>query len=248
LKFISAWRFLTIIPLPVRHENTLDDIGYSQVYFPVVGIIIGLILAGLNWILNFVFPQLVTDVLLIVFLIIITGALHLDGLGDTLDGFGGKTIEERHRIMHDHHTGSFGIIGIVCIIILKITLLSAIPQSWHWRTLLLFPMLGRWAMVYAINLFPYARTTGIGKIFKERANRLILLIASLITIALSFLLFYYSGLIISIGVAGIITGVAFLFKKHFSGLTGDNYGAINEIAEVMVLLFVVLFINNNWWL
>jgi adenosylcobinamide-GDP ribazoletransferase len=246
LKFITAWRFLTIIPLPFRHDNTPNVVGTSQVYFPVVGLIIGMILAGLNWILNFVFPPLVIDVLLIVTMIIITGALHLDGLADTCDGMGGKTIEERWQIMRDSHTGSFGIVGIVCAILLKLILLSVIPQSWFWRTLLVFPMLGRWAIVYAINLFPYARPSGIGKIFKDKAHWLILLITSILVLLINGLLFRWKGLIISILVIGVVTGVAFFFKKRFAGLTGDNYGAINEIAEISALLLIVLFANNRW--
>jgi adenosylcobinamide-GDP ribazoletransferase len=246
LKFITAWRFLTVIPLPFRHDNSPDVVGTSQVYFPVIGLIIGMILAGLNWSLNFVFPHLVINILLIVTSIIITGALHLDGLADTSDGMDGKTIEERWQIMRDSHTGSFGIVGIVCSILLKLILLAVIPQIWFWRTLLVFPVLGRWAIVYAINLFPYARPSGIGKIFKEKARWSILLIASVIVFLISGLLFRWTGLIISAGVIVIITGVALFFKKRFAGLTGDNYGAINEIAEISALLLIVLFTNNNW--
>jgi len=109
-----------------------------------------------------------------------------------------------------------------------------------------FPMLGRWAIVCAINLFPYARPSGTGKIFKEKTHWLILLVTSIIVLLISGLLFRWTGLIISAGVIVIITGIAFFFIKRFAGLTGDNYGAINEIAEIITLLLIVLFTNNNW--
>ena len=148
--------------------------------------------------------------------------------------------------MRDSHAGSFGVISIASIIALKVIFLFLVPQSWFLRTLIILPLIGRGTMVYAITLFPYARPFGLGKLFKEKTTRATLAIASLITLLLAGLLLRWAGLLIAAAATGVITGIAFFFRRKFSGLTGDNYGAINEIAEVTVLFMVVLLSNNNW--
>lgn len=117
MSFIAALRFLTIIRLGWLRESTADELKRSAGYFPLVGLLIGLMLAGLNWLLGFVLPQAVVNVLLIVASVLITGALHLDGFLDTCDGLGGHgTPEERWRIMDDSRAGGFGVIGIATLL------------------------------------------------------------------------------------------------------------------------------------
>jgi len=123
LSFLAAFQFLTSIPLPGRR------------YFPVVGLIIGLILAGLNWLLSLILPSAVVNALLIVVLVIITGALHLDGFVDTCDGIAGhKAVEDRWRVMHDSRAGAFGIVGVVLLLLVKyvsLFILMPAPQAWE---------------------------------------------------------------------------------------------------------------------
>ena len=106
MRFLAALTFLTIIPLPRRWKVSPEEVGQSAAYFPAVGAIIGLILVGLNWLLSLLLPSAVVNVLLIVSLVVISGALHLDGFVDTCDGIASyKSVEERWQVMRDSRVG-----------------------------------------------------------------------------------------------------------------------------------------------
>lgn len=248
MKFLAAWRFLTIIPLPFRRENTEAEITGSLVYFPVVGLIIGIILAGLGWLLNLFLPQLVVAILLVIALTSITAAMHIDGLADTLDGLGGKDTEERLHIMRDSHHGSYGIVGIVVILLLKVITLSTIPEHWILLTLIAFPVVGRWTMVYCITIFSYVRPSGLGTLFKKSATLTVFIMTTLLTLIVVAFTLHGGGVIIMALVLFMVIAVSSFFNKQFGGFTGDNYGAINEIAEGTFMLLVVLFSYRGWFL
>ncbi|MBA7495782.1 Adenosylcobinamide-GDP ribazoletransferase [subsurface metagenome] len=241
MRFLAALQFLTIIPLPWRRKVSPEDLARSTGYFPVVGVIIGLLLAGLNWLLGWFLPMAVVHVLLIVFLAVISGALHLDGLADTCDGIaGGKTPEERWQVMRDSRVGSFGIVGVCCLLLVKYISLNNVPETLLMATLVLMPVVSRWAMVYAIFVYPYAKPSGLGKVFKQGVNWLKFVMATLIALAVAVILARLAGLAIMVGIWIIVVIMATYLKRKFSGLTGDTYGAINEVAEVCVLLLVCL--------
>ena len=247
MRFLAALKFLTIIPLPWWREVSPGEIGRSIVYFPVVGIIIGLILAGLNWLLCLLLPSAIVNALLIVSLVVISGALHLDGFVDTCDGIAGhKTVEERWQVMHDSRAGSFGIVGAFCLLLVKYVSLNSVPESWLMITLVLMPVVSRWAMVYAIFAYPYARPSGLGKVFKQGASWQRLVIATVITLVVAGVLARLAGLVVMLGVWVIVIAMAAYLKRKFAGLTGDTYGAINEVAEVCILILVCLLAHNRW--
>ena len=241
-RFLAALQFLTIIRIPWRREVQTEDLGRSAGYFPVVGLIIGLILAGLNWLFGLILPSSVANALLIVSLVILSGALHLDGFVDTCDGIGGhKPVEARWEVMHDSRAGGFGIVGVVLLLLVKYVSLDSIPEPLLMMTLVLMPVLSRWAMAYAIFIYPYARPSGLGKVFKQGTSwprfTMATLIAFVIVVALIPLL-RLTGLAAMFGVWIITVVLAAYFKSKFSGLTGDNYGAINEVTEVAVLILI----------
>jgi len=247
LKFLAALSFLTVIPLPRRREVSPEQVGRSIGYFPVVGIIIGLILAGLYWLLRLVLPSAVVSGLLLVCLVVLTGGLHLDGFVDTCDGIAGhKTPEARWQVMRDSRAGAFGIVGVCCLLIVKYVSLNSVPDSLMMMTLVLMPVVSRWAMVYAVFAYPYARPSGLGKVFKQAASRRRLAIATLVALAVAIPWFRLAGLVIMLGVWAIVVAMAAYLKGKFSGLTGDTYGAINEVAEVSVLILVCLLAHNQW--
>jgi adenosylcobinamide-GDP ribazoletransferase len=247
LRFLAALTFLTIIPSPRRCEVSPEEVGRSAGYFPAVGAIIGLILIGLNWLLGLLLPSAVVNVLLIVFLVGITGALHLDGFVDTCDGIAGyKTVEERWQVMHDSRVGGFGIIGACCLLLVKYISLNSVPETLLMATLVLMPVLSRWAMVYAIFAYPCAKPSVLGKTFKQGANWQMLTMATLTTLAVTAIVARLAGLVIMLGTWIIIIVMAAYLKRKFSGLTGDTYGAINEVAEVCVLILVCLLAHNQW--
>ena len=148
--------------------------------------------------------------------------------------------------MRDSHIGSFGVAAIACLLLLEYASLINIPRAWLFYSLILMPTAGRWAMVYVITAFPYARPSGLGTVFKENAGRWSLIIASIIVLAVAGGLLRWAGLVIMVVVWGITAGLAVFFKRRFAGLTGDNYGAINEIVEVTVLMMVVLLSHMHW--
>ena len=247
MSFLAALRFLTIIPLPGRREASSEELGRSIVYFPLVGVIIGLILVGLNWLLGLLLSSALTNVLLVVSLVAVSGALHLDGLVDTCDGLaGGKTVEERWRVMDDSRAGGFGIIGVCCLLLVKYVALNNVPASWLMPTLVLMPMLSRWAMVYALFAYPYAKPSGLGKVFKQGASRLRFIVATLIALVAAVILAQLSGFVIMLAIWVIALAVATYLKGKFGGLTGDTYGAINEVAEVCILILVCLLAHSGW--
>ena len=256
MRFLAALSFLTIIPLPHRREISPEEVGRSIAYFPVVGVIIGLILAGLNWLLGLFLPSALVNGLLIISLVVISGALHLDGFVDTCDGIAGhKTVEERWWIMHDSRAGAFGIVGVFLLLLVKYVSLNSVPETLLAATLVLMPIVSRWAMVYAIFAYPYARPEGLGKVFKQGANWQRFTIATIITLAAAIGLarlanmayFYLAGLVIMVGIWVMVVAMVAYLKRKFSGLTGDTYGAINEVAEVGVLILVSLLAYNQWF-
>ena len=212
----------------------------------MVGLIIGFILAGLSWILRFVLPQGIANALLLVVLVILTGALHLDGLADTCDGLAGhKTAEDRWRIMRDSRVGGFGVIGIVLILLVKYVSLNSIPGTIMIASLVLMPVASRWAMTYAIFAYPYARPSGLGKVFKEGTRWPEFIVATIVTIVVATLSMKLIGLAMLAIIWLIVVVLAAYFKKTFAGLTGDNYGAINEISEASVLILVNVFVHSG---
>ena len=255
MSFLTVLRFLTIIPLPWRREVSQEEIGRAIGYFPVVGVVIGLILAGLNWLLSLFLPSVVVNALLLVSLVVITGALHMDGFVDTCDGIGGhKAPEARWRIMSDSRVGGFGIIGAVLLLLVKYVSLNNVPETLLMATLVIMPVVSRWAVVYAIFAYPYAKPSGLGRVLKQEASWLRFTLATIVALGVAIGLarwanityFYLVGLVIMVGIWVIVMAMAAYLKRKFSGLTGDTYGAINEVAEVGVLILVLLLAHNQW--
>jgi adenosylcobinamide-GDP ribazoletransferase len=244
---LVALQFLTSLPVSLKCELSPQQLGRATAFFPLVGLGIGGILAGLNWLLNWILPASVVNVLLIVALVIVTGAMHLDGLSDTCDGIAGhKTVAERWKVMHDSRVGAFGVIGLVLTLLAQYVLLNNVPPDRMTAVLLFMPVVSRWAMVYAIFAYPYARPTGLGKAFKEVTGWRQLTTATIITLGVAgalYPLFYVSGFLLIGGILIISTGLASYLKRKFAGLTGDTYGAINEAAAVMALVCVVIILK-----
>ncbi|MBA7661318.1 Adenosylcobinamide-GDP ribazoletransferase [subsurface metagenome] len=241
MRFLAALQFLTIIPIPWRREVSPEELGRSAGYFPVVGLIIGLILVGLDWLFGLILPSSVANALLIISLVVITGVLHLDGFVDTCDGIAGhKTAEDRWRVMHDSRVGGFGIVGVVLLLLVKYVSLNSIPLPLMMTTLVLMPVVSRWATVYAIFAYPYAKPSGLGKAFKQGTSWPRFTMATLIALVVVVGLAQLVGLAIMLLIWVMTVAVAAYLKSKFSGLTGDTYGAINEVAEVGVLILVTL--------
>jgi len=228
--------------------------GRSIAYFPVVGAVIGLLLVLFNWLFGLFLPGEIANGLLLVSLVAITGALHLDGFIDTCDGIAGhRTVEERWRIMHDSRAGAFGIVGVVLLLLVKYASLNSLPDGLLLATLVLMPVISRWATAYAVFAYPSARPTGLGSLFKQGASWPGFAAATVVTLALviglarlaNITYFYLAGPALMLAVWVITVAVAAYLKWKFSGLSGDNYGAINELSEISVLILVGLMAHNS---
>ena len=230
-------------------SSRIEDTGRSTAFFPVVGLVIGLILVGLNWFFRFFLPPALTSALLVAAGAVLSGGLHLDGFIDTCDGvFVRRTPEERLRIMDDSHVGAFGVIGGVLVLLVRYAALSNLSADIIPVALILMSLTGRFLMVWAVFAYPYARPEGLGKIFKQQTTLLRLILAMLITLVAAFGFARFTGLVI-IGISWVIINIVTLyFRSRLGGLTGDTYGAVNEIAEVSVLILFNIMSTTGWFI
>lgn len=241
MNFFNAFRFLTIIPLPIKAPGKVEDMGRSLIFFPLVGLFIGLLLAAIYWALSFILPLPVVTGLVITALAVITGALHLDGFIDSMDGlFISGSPEKRLEVMKDSRAGSFGVAGAFLLLLLKFLSLENLPESSRLFSLILMPALSRWCVVWPLSLFPYARPQGLGKTFKFQATWSRVIIATLLAAAISIAIFRFKGIIIMAGLWIIAMLAALFINRRLSGLTGDSYGAIIELGDLSVLLLILI--------
>ena len=235
MSFLAAIQFLTLVPPIIRRPFEKRELGAAVGYFPVVGLLLGLTLAGLTVALGMLFPRDIQVALLLSSWVVLTGALHLDGFLDACDGlFGGHTPESRLRILRDHCVGAFALAGGVLLLLLKYAALRDL--SCQWMTLLVAPTLGRWGMSLAVVTFPYARPEGTGRDIKDNAGWSQLTLATCIALVVVLLIARWKGLA-AMFLAGLTVWAGARFTtRRIPGLTGDIYGALCEVIEVVVLL------------
>jgi adenosylcobinamide-GDP ribazoletransferase len=239
--FLLAWQFLTILPGGKKDADISPrDLGRSMSYYPLVGLLLGAILWGTYWLFSHVFPRTLCDGLVILLLAVVTGALHLDGLADTLDGMAaGKSAEERLRIMRDHRVGTFGVVGLILILGIKFLALNSLPEEIIGKTLLVALALSRWSMVQLTYRAPYARPEGgLGRIFKENVKKREMALATAFSLIIAVFLLRFWGAVLWLAVGVSALGIQLFFQKKIGGVTGDILGAANETHEVLVLLMV----------
>lgn len=234
----AALSFLTILPCPRRSFSALE-MGRAVAYFPLVGLLIGALVMFVAVVVLARLPYALAAALTLVFWVVLTGALHLDGFLDCCDGlFAPGTPEKRLNILRDPRHGSYAIVGGVLLLLVKYQALLELPQ--RVPTLLLAPVLGRWSMVLAIVLFPYARSVGLGRDMKQHARWPHLLFASLIPAGLIAEMASWVALAAAFIAIGVTLMAAWLAVRRIGGLTGDVYGAICELVETAVLLTIVV--------
>ena len=243
--FLIALQFLTILPVKIKVGITKKDFGKSLVYFPAVGLVIGLLLILALSIFGSL-PSLVVAALILVTSIIITGGLHLDGFADTCDGFYGSNPPEKIlEIMKDSRIGAMGVVGIVSLLLIKFTLIASIPKDFLWKALIGMAVFSRWSQVLACSLSKYARKEGKAKYFVESATERDAFITGLLVFGLFLLLLQVKGVAIFFISLFLILSFINWIKLKISGMTGDTIGAINEIAEVLVLLLFLFLSKPN---
>ena len=240
----------TSIPGARQWSPSQKEISNSRAFYPAVGLLLGLLLVGLEWGCGEVFPDYLSAAVLLVSLIVVNRGLHLDGLMDTCDGiFGGFTPERRLEIMRDSQVGAFGVAGAAGILLLKygalVSLLELSGSGIAW-SLLLFPMLSRWSMVVALGAFPYVRSQGLGSPFHQGGIAWPTALAGVTAIAGAVLLGSIAGAGMFAGATLITWVLGRSVAAKLGGLTGDSYGAINEVIEMLALMAVVAMASHGW--
>ncbi len=230
-----AFNLLTTIPLPASKDWQAGDSGRAAGWYAFVGLCLGGIVAALVSLLGLYFPQTVSAAISLAVWVALTGGLHLDGLADCFDGmFHASSPERRLQIMKDPHVGSFGVVGLILVLLVKFSLLASLSPGRAVGAILLSASLARWCVTLA-GTQPLARPDGMGADFATGLKKSSLFLGALIPAALGIWLGIAGGLAIGLGLLATFL-VLRIAKKNLGGVTGDVFGMIIELVEVSVLL------------
>jgi adenosylcobinamide-GDP ribazoletransferase len=231
---LGAFAFLTI--LPIKYTSS-EKPGRIFAYFPLVGLLIG---AAVSLVASITFlPRDVVAFMTLTGWVGLTGALHLDGFGDSCDGLlATVTPERRLEIMKDPRAGAYAVVGLVLLLLGKWVALREVAPL----LLILPPVMGRWAMVLAAYAFPYARSSGMGGYFREGFGRAQVLFATIITCVVALAFGWPRLLILVIAPLTVAFVGRWAASRLGGGLTGDVYGALCELTELLCLLILTITI------
>jgi cobalamin 5'-phosphate synthase/cobalamin synthase len=230
--FALAFNMLTILPFFKVHTFFKGINGYSAMFYPLVGFLIGAILWGVHSLLQTQLPPAHLAVLIFTLWILLTGALHLDGLSDTIDGlFVSK--ERAFEVMKDAHVGGMGMIFTFAFLALKLSSLIYFEAYYLLPVLL---MISRLNATLAIYFFPYA-SKGVGALLKEELSLKMVLFALFYSCVLVYFFSFGTAFFLSL-LVGLLC--AAFFVKRLGGLSGDIYGFIIEVSELILLNAVII--------
>ncbi len=240
-RFLIALTFLTRIPLPFNTAFDQEDFRKAQPFYPLVGLIIGLGLLLLWKITSLIFPPLIVAAFLIAGEIFLTGGIHLDGFMDSMDGLlSGRNREKTLEIMKDSRIGSYAAVHLLTLLILKFAFFATLDPQVMPFILILYPALSRWALLAAILYFPYIRSEGLGKGLHENATHLFFIIEGLVLVIAAFFLLHWTGPLLCLSALLTSWLMGQRVTKILGGLTGDIYGAIIEICQLIILIFAYI--------
>lgn len=264
--FLLALQFLTIIPVRMETDFSEEEMPRSAVFFPAVGAVQGCVAAGVAFFTIPLFTPEIAGVLLVMALIISNGGFHLDGLADTFDALAVKSSGDseadrakRLAVMKDSSTGAIGVTAIALVLLMKCLLISNIISCsvsvTRYALLFLLPVFSKWVMVPAAYHGTAARKDGLGRVFIENVLVRDLVLSSLITLLLSFVV---AGILQQTPSATgtllfMLLAVLYLFsfaavkfcRLRFGGITGDSFGAISEIAEIIFLMVASIWLRHS---
>lgn len=244
----AAFYFLTSIPV-TKKNVPLEDIARGLWAFPFVGLFIGVVLSLVNLLRFIFFPDILLISLLLVTWVWITGALHIDGFIDCCDALlCPRTKTERLAILKDVSTGSFGVAGAVLLFIVKFSALLSVPGIPLLILLPLSAVTGRSAILYVMYRFPYARQEGLGKLFRDNIKTRDLFVCLVVLLCITSGCSFFRCPVY-LGIITLVTCITFseLFGRwvlsKIPGFTGDVYGAVCELTEVVTLITAVVVLK-----
>ncbi|MFW5988980.1 MAG: adenosylcobinamide-GDP ribazoletransferase [Desulfosudaceae bacterium] len=231
---LAALHFTTILPLGQGEFNPRAMVAGM----PLAGLVIGLLLAVFDWLAGTIWPPPAVAALDLVFLAVITGGLHLDGVADTADGlYGGQNRESALAIMKDSRTGAIGVVALVCCLAVKWAGLVSLEEG-RFVLLLLVPAYARAGSLIGFRTLPYGRPEGgtAGAFFDESGSwppwRWLVPVVALSLLAGS------GFLVINAGFVVITAIVLWFYKQKLNCITGDMLGAMIEVTEALLFLMV----------
>lgn len=237
----GALSFLTVVPVGRGTAPAASDVGRGAVYFPLVGACIGGAVALTAWAASLVLPLSLAALIGVAAGALLTGALHLDGLADTADGYGGRTRARALEIMRDHTVGSYGVIAVVLDLGLRTAALASLLPSPH--RLLYLVAAGALSRSLAIGLgalLPNARADGTQASMLEGVGPGRAAAAAVAGVLVSVLVARWAGILAALGIAAVGVLWGWHCQRRLGGMTGDTLGAASEAAEVLVLLVGVV--------
>lgn len=240
--FFLMLQFFTRIPIPVEIAVNPEDFPRGVRYFPLVGLVIGILDALCFWLCALGLEKTIAVILTLLFNALITGALHLDGLADTCDGiFSARSKEKMLEIMKDSWLGTNGAIAIFFDLALKAALLYQLNEVSIIRALIVIPVISRTTMAFLMIVCSPARPEGgLGNLFIGKLKPEDILIASVLCLIIAVSVISVHVLpVIAFNLLGFIWYRRLVTAK-IRGMTGDTLGAMNEVSEVITLLGLVL--------
>ncbi len=239
---IIAFQLLTRLPTPPLEKITPHNLGRSLLYYPLVGLVIGLLLAALNWLLFSATIEL-TAALVLILWVIITGGLHLDGLGDSADAWiGGYGDRKRTlEIMKDPYCGPAAVVAILLVLITKYASIQHVTEYSQYLALIIIPVLSRSFIVVLFLTTPYVRQNGLGESLATHLPRTQAWFVVCSVILISILLLKSAGLILLLSALLGFIVLRWWMLARLKGTTGDTAGAMVELLEVVLLVSFSLF-------
>ncbi len=240
--FLQALSFLTILPFGQISPSEDKELARSMAFFPLVGLVIGLLLAIGYYLFSFILPKSLTLWLTLGLLALLTRGLHLDGFADTMDGLAsGGPREKILEVMRDSRIGAFGVISLILLIGAKYFALDQISTKSIPYSLMLMAVMGRNSMVLVCYRSPYARSgEGLGKPFTENLGTREIALSFVSTFGIALLLMGVKGVSVFLGIGIFSLGYRALFIKKLGGVTGDILGAANELVELLCLILLII--------
>jgi adenosylcobinamide-GDP ribazoletransferase len=242
LEFISAVQFLTRIPVP-SHPYEADSLARSVKFFPLVGAVVGGGAALLHLLLAPHLPRLIAALLVLVYLVLVTGCLQEDGLADAADGFGGgRNREQILIILRDSRIGTYGATALTFSLLGRLLLISSLPLIQVAPYLIAAHVLCRWTTLPLSYFLPAARPTradgfdGQGARIASLTSTATLLVGTLFSFAVTAILLRVHAIapILCVSALTLLTGL--YYKRRIGGITGDCFGATIQLAEIGVYL------------
>jgi len=234
----SAFAFLTVLP---ARWFTSEKPGRIFAWFPLVGLTIGVLLAGVASVAFL--PPDVTRFVTLAAWVVLTGGLHLDGFADSCDGLLATTTPERRlEIMKDPRAGSWAVAGVVVLLLGKWAALGSIAPMW----LIAAPVAGRWAMAVAVYAFPNARPGGMGAYMRVGLGRLQIALATLTAAIVAVALGWQAAPALGASLGAVMLIGRWAAGRLGGGLTGDVYGALCELAELVCLLALAMLPGTQY--